>query len=82
MSITGLLAFTLLGCVFWMYRVNNAMKCVPQKARDVSRPWSKQETRAAFERVKARPISFVEHLPPKLDRRYIIVGGSGMWCVL
>ena len=30
-----------------------------------------------FERIEKKPIDFTPHLPPKLERRYIVVGASG-----
>lgn len=67
-----------IAALFWLYRVNKAMKSTPWEAQQVAAPrWAPDELRAAYERVEENPIDFTPHLPPKLPRRYIVVGGSG-----
>jgi hypothetical protein len=62
----------------WLIRVNSAMQSVPEEARKASpRRWSKQEVRETYDRLKQKPIDFLKLLPPRLDRRYVVVGGSG-----
>ena len=64
----------------WLCRINAAMKVEPEAARKASPwRWTRQEIRDTYERVKQNPIDFTKHLPPRQDRRYIVVGGSGMW---
>ncbi|KAK3941516.1 sterol-4-alpha-carboxylate 3-dehydrogenase, decarboxylating [Diplogelasinospora grovesii] len=63
----------------WLYRINSAMKSVPREALERSpRRWTLQQRRDTYDRVKKTPIDFTKHLPPRQDRRYIIVGGSGL----
>ncbi|KAK3394656.1 hypothetical protein B0H63DRAFT_517761 [Podospora didyma] len=62
-----------------LYRINLAMKVVPEAARKASPcRWTRQEIRDTYSRVKQSPILFAKHLPPRLDRRYIVVGGSDL----
>ena len=64
--------------VAYLYRVNMALKVVPEKAAQAApRRWTRQQIREAYKRVKQKPIDFASHLPPRLDRRYIVFGGSG-----
>ncbi|KAK3388840.1 hypothetical protein B0T20DRAFT_86705 [Sordaria brevicollis] len=65
----------------WIYGVNRTMNTVPPEALKLSpesNRWSKEHMRETYERVKKNPIDIKKHIPPKLDRRYIVVGGSGL----
>lgn len=63
----------------YLYRVNRAMKNVPEEAQTWrGRPWTEQEIKETYERMSSQPIDFAKALPPKLDRRYIVCGGSGL----
>ncbi|KAK4152450.1 hypothetical protein C8A00DRAFT_44504 [Chaetomidium leptoderma] len=63
----------------WLFRINSAMQSVPDEARKASpRRWTKTDLRDTFERLKQKPIDFTKLLPPRLERRYVIVGGSGL----
>lgn len=62
----------------WLYRINSAMESVPEEAAKFSpRRWTKQQVRDTYEQLKQKPFDFVKKLPPRLDRRYVVVGGSG-----
>lgn len=64
--------------VVYLIHANLALKSVPELARKaVPRRWTKEEIRETFERVKKKPTDFTRLLPPRLDRRYVVVGGSG-----
>lgn len=66
------------GALIWLYRINAGMKYVPAEAAKASPTrWTRQYMRETYERVKRNPISYLKALPPRLDRRYVIVGGSG-----
>lgn len=74
---TALAAVAVLAAV-WLVRINAGMKSVPEDAQNASpQRWTKQRIQEAYERVKKRPIDFSHLLPPRLERRYVIVGGSG-----
>ena len=75
------LAFVVVGTL-WVYGVNRTMNTVPPEALKVSpnsNRWTKEQMRETYERVKKNPIDIKKHLPPRLDRRYIVVGGSGQF---
>ncbi|KAK4229078.1 hypothetical protein QBC38DRAFT_453703 [Podospora fimiseda] len=65
--------------LIWLYRFNEALKAVPEEVRKLApRRWTPQEVRETYERLTRNPIDFNKILPPKLDRRYVVVGGSGL----
>ena len=71
-------AVAIFGLSLYLYKLNKAMTSIPNEAHAWRpRPWTKEEIRETYERVCKEPIDFSKHLPPKLERRYIIVGGSG-----
>lgn len=62
----------------WLLRINSAMQSVPEFIRKASpRRWTTKELRDTYDRVKQHPTDFASLLPPRLERRYVIVGGSG-----
>ena len=64
--------------VFYVYRVNSAFAALPPEAARASpRRWTKDELRQTYERLKRKPIDFSKEVPPYLERRYVVVGGSG-----
>lgn len=73
------LALTILGVgLIWLYRFNRALNSVPDEARKLApRRWTPQEVRDTQERLRQTPIDFLKVIPPRLERRYVIVGGSG-----
>ncbi|GAB1310897.1 3-beta hydroxysteroid dehydrogenase/isomerase domain-containing protein [Madurella fahalii] len=65
--------------IFWLYRINCAFKAVPEEvARASPRRWTKDEIRETYERLKRKPLDFLKETPPCLERRYVVVGGSGL----
>lgn len=63
----------------YLYRLNRVMENVPEEARAWrGRPWTESEIRETYERMSSQPIDFAKVLPPRLDRRYIVCGGSGL----
>lgn len=65
--------------LFYLYRLNQAMETVPEEAwawKDP--PWTEGEIQETYERMSRQPIDFAKVLPPKLDRRYVVCGGSGL----
>ncbi|KAK0731475.1 dehydrogenase-like protein [Lasiosphaeris hirsuta] len=78
-TVTGAAALTIVIITIWLYRINSAMKSVPEEVAEwAPRRWTQHEVRAAYERIKRNPVDFVKDLPPRLDRRYIVIGGAGM----
>ncbi|KAF2433022.1 dehydrogenase-like protein [Tothia fuscella] len=63
----------------YLYHLSSALSGVPEEVLKLSpHRWTEQECRETYEKVKEKPIDFNAHLPPKQDRRYIVVGGSGL----
>ncbi|SPQ18653.1 d657bd50-5801-4958-8e8f-dbf8fbb3b942 [Thermothielavioides terrestris] len=63
----------------WLVRVNSAMQSVPEEISRLSpRRWTRKELRDTYERLKQKPVDFAKLLPPRLGRRYVVVGGSGL----
>jgi len=76
-------AFWVVGFVvaglLYLYHVDRAMLQLPEEARLLSpKRWTLDEIKAAYKKAIEDPIDVSKSLPPKQDRRYIVVGGSGM----
>jgi hypothetical protein len=64
--------------VVYLWLVNQAIVQVPPDVQKISpRRWTKKGMKETYERISREPIDFTPHLPPKLDRRYVVVGSSG-----
>ena len=76
--ITALCALVVL-LTGYLYRVNKVLDSRhPAWAKFCSQPWTREDMWEAYEKCKTNPTSLKEHLPPKLSRRYIVFGGSGV----
>ena len=63
----------------WLYRINMLMKVVPTAIAEYSpHRWTKEEVKETYAQLSKEPLDFTKLLPPKLERRYVVVGGSGM----
>ncbi|KAL1868707.1 hypothetical protein Daus18300_005841 [Diaporthe australafricana] len=64
----------------YLYRLNQTMRNVPEEAQAWrGRPWTEKEIQETYERMStSQPIDFAKALPPKLERRYVVCGGSGL----
>jgi hypothetical protein len=73
---TGAIVSTLL--VVWLWRVNKILKATPEAAIKASpHRWSPERLREVYNQLEKKPVDFASRLPPRLERRYVIVGGSG-----
>lgn len=71
-------AVALTTLTLYLYRLNSIMFAVPEAVLKVSpHRWTDDEIRETYERVCKTPIDYGKVIPPKLERRYIVVGGSG-----
>ena len=71
------LGVLVLGALY-LIKLNHALLQVPKEVHDISpRRWTKEEIRDTYARVQKAPFDWKPHLPSRLKRRYIIVGGSG-----
>lgn len=78
MTLSPLAAAAIIAVVLYLYKLNKALKTVPRDALAYSpRRWTDDEIRETYERVCRQAVDFSKLLPPKLGRRYIVVGGSG-----
>lgn len=76
--VTAVVAAVLLFLLFWAWKVNRAMKTTPPEVFRLTKgPWLAEDIRKVYRRVEETPPDWTPHLPPKLERRYIVVGGSG-----
>jgi hypothetical protein len=65
--------------VVHLVHIQWAMDRIPDEINDISpHRWTEEEIRETYERIQAKPIDFKPLLPPRLNRRYVVVGGSGM----
>ncbi|KAL3477882.1 hypothetical protein BJX99DRAFT_119839 [Aspergillus californicus] len=65
--------------VIYLYHVNRGMCVVPEEARNLSpRRWTVDEIKAAYKKAVHAPVDVTKTIPVKQDRRYIVVGGSGL----
>lgn len=64
--------------ILYLYHVNRGMCAVPAEALALSpRRWTVEEIKAAYDEAARSPVDVSKGLPPKQNRRYIVVGGSG-----
>lgn len=62
----------------WACKLNSALKQTPPEVLKTSpNRWTDQEIKDTYQRINTKPIDWSHHLPPKLDRRYVITGGCG-----
>ncbi|KAI1177429.1 3-beta hydroxysteroid dehydrogenase/isomerase [Nemania sp. FL0916] len=67
----------LLGAAY-LWRLNKVMgQTPPEVARATPYRWADHEVKETYKRIKADPIDWAKHLPPKANRRYVVTGGSG-----
>ncbi|OIW30702.1 NAD(P)-binding protein [Coniochaeta ligniaria NRRL 30616] len=68
--------------VFYLFQINRLLSGTPDTVRRLSPArWTKEMLFETYKRLEKRPITidtYVDQLPPKLDRRYIVTGGSGL----
>lgn len=76
----GLALLILLALYLW--NLNRLLTEVPPKvAKAVPQKWTHQRLQHTYKRLRRDPIttaSYAERLPPRLSRRYIVTGGSGL----
>jgi hypothetical protein len=67
--------------VAYLARLNQLLLGTPDEIkRLVPTRWTQEVLRDTYRRLEARPITikgYAKRIPPKLQRRYIVTGGSG-----
>lgn len=72
----------LLGLGLYLRHVNSVMKTVPPEAEAASpHRWTVDEIKAGYETALKTPVDTNKSLPPQQARRYVVVGGSGTFCM-
>ncbi|KAI1298929.1 3-beta hydroxysteroid dehydrogenase/isomerase [Xylaria venustula] len=62
----------------YLWRLNTVMSQTPPEAvRASPYRWADSEIKNTYQRIRAKPIDWSKHLPPKTGRRYVVTGGSG-----
>ncbi|KAF7558887.1 hypothetical protein G7046_g5265 [Stylonectria norvegica] len=69
-----------IGLALYAWRLDVVMRTTPAEAQKHLPPinLTADAVRATYDRVAKRGIDWNANLPPCLERRYIVVGGSGM----
>jgi hypothetical protein len=78
----GQIFLALVGGVFclvlYLLKLNWVLSHTPREVVDrAGEPFTREYVRDVFERVKKDGLGSEAMLPPRKDRRYIVVGGSG-----
>lgn len=69
----------LLLITIYLWHVNRGMSgSPPDAAKLLSKRWTPDKVREAYEKTKSSPTDVSKHIPPKQGRRYIVIGGSGL----
>jgi hypothetical protein len=64
--------------VLYLIRLNLLLKGVPSEVQKLSAsPWTKELLKRTYKELSECPMDYTHQLPPKLQRRYIVTGGSG-----
>lgn len=62
----------------YLARVNHQLSGTPKEVRRLAGTrWTPDILREAYKRLEQHPIDYTHKLPPRLDRRYVVTGGSG-----
>ncbi|KAI1817668.1 NAD(P)-binding protein [Poronia punctata] len=67
------------GVLAYLMRVNTQLSGTPEAVKRLSpSQWTPDLLKRTYERLERNPVDYTDKLPPKLDRRYIVTGGSGL----
>ncbi|KAI0206629.1 hypothetical protein F4808DRAFT_1103 [Astrocystis sublimbata] len=70
---------TVVALLAYLVRLNWQLSGTPEQARRLRGPrWTTDLLKKTYERLDQHPIDYSHKLPPKLDRRYVVTGGSGL----
>jgi len=63
----------------YLFHVNRALGALHEESRILSpKRWTEEEIRECYQKIQHEQPDISKALPPKQDRRYIVVGGSGI----
>ena len=75
------LATTVVIAYLWL--ANYAMmRPLPEALRHAQEPWTNEEMLEVYKEAQKSQVDVKPFLPPKKSRRYVVVGGSGMYCLI
>ncbi|KAI1305062.1 hypothetical protein F5Y03DRAFT_356404 [Xylaria venustula] len=65
--------------LLYLFRVNQQLSGTPEDVRRLAGSrWTPDLLQKTYERLEKHPIDYTHKLPPRLHRRYIVTGGSGL----
>jgi nucleoside-diphosphate-sugar epimerase len=71
--------FVVLALIWYLRHVERGLQAFPLEAEKLApKRWSETEIKETYARLERDPIDFTPYLPKKLERRYVVVGGSGL----
>lgn len=66
--------------IAYLVRVNQQLSGTPVEVKRLGGSrWTPELLEKTYERLQHEPIEYAHMLPPRLDRRYVVTGGSGEW---
>ncbi|KAL7619665.1 hypothetical protein AAE478_010206 [Parahypoxylon ruwenzoriense] len=65
--------------IVYLFRINQLLSQTPAEVRKLSGSrWTRDQLKETYRKLQERPIDYTDKLPPKLERRYVVTGGSGL----
>ncbi|PKS05526.1 hypothetical protein jhhlp_008201 [Lomentospora prolificans] len=65
--------------VAYLVRLNSLLKGVPQRVQELRDPgWTTEQLTKSYRELEDRSFDYSTHVPPRLNRRYIVTGGNGL----
>lgn len=65
----------------YLFQINRMFSGTPDQVLAVKqKPWTREQLQRTYKHLQESPVdlsSYVSQLPPKLERRYVVTGGSG-----
>ncbi|KAK3330748.1 hypothetical protein B0H66DRAFT_73640 [Apodospora peruviana] len=78
----GVAAATIVLLFAYLFRLNNIISQTPDEIAKLSPTrWTSAQLRETYRKLESNPMttkSYAHRIPPKLERRYIVTGGSGL----
>ncbi|KEF61076.1 uncharacterized protein A1O9_02641 [Exophiala aquamarina CBS 119918] len=74
-----ILACTISLVAWWLYRIDRNLISLPPEVLKLSgEPWTDEQIQSAWNKFERDGHDFTKYLPPRQNRRYVVVGGSGL----
>ncbi|KAI1473573.1 NAD(P)-binding protein [Daldinia eschscholtzii] len=65
--------------ILYLFRINQLLSRTPDEVRKLSGSrWTTDQLKETYKRLQENPIDYTSKIPPKLERRYVVTGGSGL----